>query len=134
MVIIKLAYCGDRCDLCPRYIATKKNDIEELKNVAVLMQKVGWTYNLEDPLKMICHGCEDVESCEYQVKECCIERKIINCGKCNEYPCPKIQNAFDIASKNTEKFKNILTTVEYDSFLKAFFEKKINLDYEKRKE
>ena len=127
----KIAYCGDNCVYCPKFIATLSGSKEKLHQAAVLMSKVGWRYNLEDPEKNKCNGCQDVEECEYDVKKCCIERKIENCGKCSNYPCPKIEKAFEITEKNTEKFKNILSKEEYDLFRKAFFLKKENLEKER---
>ena len=132
MYVIKLAFCGDVCNYCPRYIATLSGNEEELNKVAELMKKVGWPYNLEDPKKMKCRGCQDVKSCEYIVKECCIERKVKNCGKCVSYPCVKIEKAFEKTQRNSESFKNILSNEEYVIFRKAFFLKKYNLDMVKK--
>ncbi|MFX0072516.1 MAG: DUF3795 domain-containing protein [Candidatus Hermodarchaeota archaeon] len=125
---MKLAYCGDDCEECPRYIATLSGSKEKLKEAAVLMKKVGWRYDLETPENMKCRGCQDIEICEYNVKECCIEKKISNCGECTDYPCYKINKTFEITRINTEKFKDILTKEEYELFNKAFFSKKENLD------
>jgi len=127
----KIAYCGDCCAFCPRYIATLSGSGEKIKDVAFLMKKVGWRYNLDDPEKMKCEGCQDVEKCEYGVKECCIERNIENCGKCIDYSCSKIEKAFEITEINAEKFKKILSKEEYDLFRKAFFLKKENLEIER---
>ena len=127
----KIAYCGDCCTYCLRFIATLSGNREKLKDVAFLMKKVGWRYNLDDPEKMKCEGCQDVEKCEYGVKECCIERNIENCGKCIEYPCSKIEKAFEITEINVEKFKTFLSKEEYDLFRIAFFQKKKNLEKER---
>ena len=125
---MKLAYCGDCCNDCPRYIATLSGSKEKLRETALLMKKVGWTRDIDHPEKSKCHGCEDVELCEYRVKECCIEQDINNCGECSDYPCVKIQKAFEITQDNSEKFKMILSEEEYKMFNKAFFLKKKNLD------
>ena len=127
----KIAYCGDCCTNCPKYTTNLIGNKKELKKVGHLMKKVGWRYNLDDPEKMKCEGCQDVEKCEYGVKECCIERKIENCGKCIDYPCSKIENAFEITEINVEKFKLILSKEEYEVFRKAFFLKKENLERER---
>lgn len=125
---IKLAYCGDLCNECPRYIATLKNDYDEFKKVAFLMKKVGWRYDLDVVENMRCNGCQDVENCEYSVKECCLEKNINSCGECTVYPCLKLNQAFKITRANTEKFKTILTKEEYNIFARAFFSKQANLD------
>ena len=124
----KIAYCGDCCNYCPKYIATLSGSKEKLKEAAILMKKVGWRYNLDDLEKTKCEGCQDVEICEYGVKKCCIERNIENCGKCTDYPCSKIEKAFEITKINAEKFKKILSKEEYEMFHKAFFLKKENLE------
>ena len=80
---------------------------------------------------MKCEGCQDVGACEFGVKECCIEKNIINCGKCVDYPCPKIENAFEITNINIEKFKKILSKEDYEIFQKAYFLKKENLEKER---
>ncbi|MFX1313263.1 MAG: DUF3795 domain-containing protein [Promethearchaeota archaeon] len=122
----KLAYCGDCCTYCPRYIATLSGNRKKLKDVAFLMKKVGWPYNLEEPEKNKCKGCQDIENCEYGIKECCIERNIENCAKCIDYPCPKLENAFEITEGYVETFKPILSKEEYELFQKAYFLKKEN--------
>jgi len=127
----KIAYCGDNCTFCPKYSANLIGSRKEKINIAILMKKVGWRYNLEEPKKMKCRGCQDVEECEYGVKECCIERNIENCGQCIDYPCSKIEKAFEITEINVEKFKNILSKEEYEIFRKAFFLKKEYLEKER---
>ena len=97
------------------------------------MKKAGWRYDLETPENMKCRGCQDVEKCEYDVKECCIDKKINNCGECNDYPCSKINKAFEITRINTEKFKDIFTSEEYEMFNKAFFLKEKNLEKIRKK-
>ena len=126
----KIAYCGDNCTFCPKYSANLIGSRKEIKQVAILMKKVGWRYNLDYPEKMRCEGCQDIEVCEYGVKECCIEKNIQNCGKCIDYPCPKIKKAFEITAINVEKFKNILSSEDYEIFRKAYFLKQDNLEKE----
>ncbi len=130
---VKIAFCGDNCEACPRYVATLTNNEEKLKEIALLKKKVGWSYDLENLEKMKCQGCQDIQKCEYAVKECCVEKKIENCGLCVDYPCERINKAFMITETNQEKFKNILTEQEYKVFQKAYFCKRENLDKINRK-
>jgi hypothetical protein len=125
---MKIAYCGDCCDYCPRYTATLCNSKEKLIEAAVLMKKVGWSHNINYPEKLICHGCQDIEACEYGVKECCMEKNIENCGICIDYPCSKIKKVFEKTRLNAVKFKKILSKKEYEIFHKAFFLKEHNLE------
>ncbi|MFX1451463.1 MAG: DUF3795 domain-containing protein [Promethearchaeota archaeon] len=127
----KIAYCGDVCSFCPRYVATQSGSEEELKKVAILLEKIGWRSETLPPKKVECLGCQDIEVCEYDVKECCIAQNIPNCGKCPKYPCPKIERAFEISATNMARFRMILTEREFATFMRAFFWKKANLDAEK---
>ena len=132
---MKLAYCGDVCNLCPRYKATINESEEVFEELTELMVKVGWNLDkIDEPEKLKCLGCQDIEKCEYGVKECCIEKKISTCGQCSVYPCSQIKNAFEITKDYAEKFKKILTKDEYAMFNEAFFLKKENLDKQRKKE
>lgn len=125
---MKLAYCGDRCEFCPRYLATLSNDKDELKRVAILMKQAGWPHDFTNLDNNKCTGCEDINNCEYGLKECCTEMEVQNCGECPQYPCEKVKRAFEITDENAITFKNKFTKKEYETFNKAFFMKKKYLD------
>ena len=125
----KLACCGDDCSSCPRYVATLNKNEDKLRGIAILWKKIGWRKNIDSPETLVCYGCDTFnETCEYGVRECCIENNNENCGKCESYPCDKIENAFKITRNNAEKYKAILSKEDYEIFVKAFFSKKSNLD------
>ena len=127
--MIKLASCGDDCSFCPRYNATLNKDEHKLREIAILWKKIGWRKNIDPPETLACHGCDTFNgTCEYNVRECCIEKHIENCGKCESYPCDRIENAFEIARNNLKKYKDILSKEDCEIFVKAFFSKKDNLD------
>ena len=129
MIKIKIACCGDDCSFCPRYFTNLSNDKEKLKEIALLWKKIGWRNDINPLESLICHGCQTfIDQCEYNIRECCLEKKIQNCGKCDFYPCDKVENAFKITKLNTVKFKTILSNKQYDIFTKAYFLKKENLD------
>ena len=125
---MKVAYCGDNCEACPRYIATINCSKEKLIEAMNLSKKVGWNLEKNDPEEFKCQGCQDIEICEYNVKECCIEKNLDNCGQCYNYPCSRIERAFEITHGYAEKFTHILTPEEYNVYYKAYFLKKENLD------
>ena len=58
-----IGYCGDDCEQCPRYIATKSSDRKKLKEAAVLWNKVGLRDDIAAPEEMVCHGCASLEAC-----------------------------------------------------------------------
>ena len=120
----KLAYCGDRCDLCPRFRATQSDSPEDWKQARDIIAKVGWASPSCRPGGMGCGGCEDILNCEYGVKECCIERAIPNCGHCPEYPCARIEKVFRTTESREKQFQKFLTPEEYALLEKAFMEKR----------
>ena len=124
-----IAYCGDDCESCPRYTATKSNDVRELEEAAILWEKAGYHDRLVPPEEMICHGCLSLEQCFYDdIRECARGRGIRNCGECNEYPCDRISGVFEKSSSYAAQCKEILSTDEYECLNQAFFSKKDRLD------
>ena len=124
-----IGYCGDDCEQCPRYIATKSGDRGKLKEAAELWQKVGLNDKIVTPEEMICHGCASLEKCHYNdIRECAKNKKIDNCGKCIEYPCEKINAVFDKTSSYAHQCKEACTASDYERLNEAFFLKKKRLD------
>ncbi len=127
--MLELAYCGDDCNLCPRYIATQSNSVEKLKEVAVLWEKVGWRQNNVPPEEMVCYGCVTVKKCIYDdIRKCAKEKGIANCGFCPDYPCGKIETVFSQTETYAKLCKKICSKEEYECLRKAFFSKKQKLD------
>jgi hypothetical protein len=124
-----IGYCGDDCDLCPRYIATKSGDRGKLMEAAVLWKKVGLKDKIVPPEGMICHGCSTLEMCHYnEIRECAKRKDINNCGKCGEYPCDKIKAVFDKTSAYAQRCKDACEAGDYERLNEAFFLKKKRLD------
>jgi len=124
-----IGYCGDDCELCPRYIGTKSNDRGKLKEAAILWEKVGFSDQIVTPEEMICDGCASLDRCHYNdIRECAKDREISNCGKCNEYPCVKINEVFKKTSSYAQKCKETCSSNDYERLNKAFFSKKERLD------
>jgi hypothetical protein len=129
--MLKLAYCGDDCNLCPRYIATQSGSEEQLKKIAVLWKTLGWRETVLPPEEMVCHGCTSVKLklCKYSIiRECAQDKGLENCGKCRNYPCSEIEKVFEqskiYAKSLKEKYpKDVCELVE-----RAFFLKKQKLD------
>lgn len=88
------AFCGLVCTECGAYIATRENDTEKLKALAL-----EW-YGVEnDPTYCICEGCitEGRKSkwCgECAVRACAQERDVINCAHCDDYGCETLTAFF----------------------------------------
>lgn len=124
-----IGYCGDDCELCPRYIATKSNDVEKLKKAAVLWEKVGLNDKIVTPEEIICNGCASLEQCHYNdIRECAKDKEISNCGKCNDYSCDKINEVFNRTAFYSKQCKKMCDIKDYECLHKAFFSKKDRLD------
>ena len=127
--MLKLAFCGDDCNVCPRYIATQSGKTERLKEVATMWQRAGWRDAIVPHEEMICHGCALVKWCRYDdIRKCARENGIDNCGKCNNYPCKKIQKVFEQSDSYAKACKENCSKEDYECFHKAFFSKKEKLD------
>jgi hypothetical protein len=125
--IIRLACCGDDCNYCPRYTGAANNDKEILKRAAEIWYKIGWRDRVLSPGEMRCYGCLSVKNCAYGIKECCVERKIDNCGYCAEMPCGRLKEMFRRNKKYREISKTLLPEKEYEIFKMAFWMKEKRL-------
>lgn len=127
-LMMKLTYCGNDCNLCPRFMGTKDNNTDELKRAAEMWLKVGWRERVLSPDEMKCYGCSSAEWCRYEIEECCEEKNIDNCGYCNNYPCNKINEVFKESKEYEERSKTVLSNSEYGLLKKAFYMKKERLN------
>jgi len=129
--MMKLGFCGDDCNVCPRYIATQSGDVEQLKKVAALWYRVGYRDKIVPPEEMICRGCSSTW-CNVvdnrDVRECALEKGVENCGKCENYPCEKVLKVFEQTESFAKTCKEKCSKEEYECLQKAFFSKKENLD------
>jgi hypothetical protein len=124
-----LGVCGDNCSLCPRFIATRSGDIDELKKVAVLWHQAGFRDRVVSAEEIACHGCLSSKRCAFEdVKKCAEQGKVRNCGECTDYPCNKLKKIFEQMEAFSKRCRSICTDAEYQQFQKAFFSKKENLD------
>ena len=127
--MLKLAFCGDDCNACPRYIATQSGDAERLKEAAAMWKRAGWRDEIVPPEEMVCHGCASVKSCRYDdIRKCAQEKRIDNCGRCNDYPCKQIEKVFQQTESYAKLCKENCSKKDYECFQKAFFSKREKLD------
>ena len=129
--MLKLGFCGDDCNACPRYIATQSGDVEQLKKVAALWYRVGYRDKIVPPEEMICHGCSSTwcnRTYLRDVRECASEKSIENCGECEGYPCKKVLKVFEQTESFAKACREKCSKEEYECLQKAFFSKKDNLD------
>ena len=127
-LMLKLAFCGNDCNVCPRYIATLSGDEEQLKEAALMWKRAGWRDAVLSPEEIVCHGCSSVSWCRYGIRECALEKGVDNCGKCQDYPCEKLLKAFERTESYAKNIKESFSKEDYECFQKAFFLKKESLD------
>jgi len=126
--MLKLASCGNDCNFCPRYTATQSDDVERLKEVAALWNRVGWRDVVVSPEEMVCYGCSSANWCRYDIRKCVLEKKVDNCGECKGYPCENVLKTFEQTELYAKDCREKLSKEDYERFHKAFFSKSENLD------
>ena len=92
-----LSYCGINCGECPAYLATKKNDEEEIKKIANEWSSDAMKFS---PEEIFCDGCSNekrhfswVPNCDIRI--CCTEKKLENCAYCDDFICEVLKNSLD---------------------------------------
>lgn len=89
-----IAYCGLDCLQCGALIATRTNDDVKRAEVAALWrEEFGADITAED---INCDGCLSEDGLLYQhcqvceIRTCGLQKGVVNCAHCNEYPCAKL--------------------------------------------
>jgi hypothetical protein len=125
----KIGACGDNCEYCHRYHATKNGNSEELEKVKELWIKLGLRNESFPSQNLACSGCKPNEFCGHkELLNCVLRNGIDNCGMCDAYPCEMVINACKKTDTWKIKVQNKCTNEEYEMLIKAFCEKKLNLD------
>jgi len=125
---MRLAYCGNDCDECPRYLATKSGDEKVLQETAVLWHRLGYRDRVVSPEEIACQGCTSSNWCRYEITKCAVKKQVNNCGECQTYPCPTILETFKRTEAFAKESKATCSQEDYARLRKAFFLKKENLD------
>ncbi len=129
-----MAYCGSRCDLCPRYEATIAGDINRLTELADLWYRCGWRDEILSPKDMKCGGCYPEIWCRYEIPTCAAAHNVENCGLCEEYEtCVTLKDMF---TRNTDYRNHCEATCsreEFEMLKNTCFSKQANLSAERSK-
>jgi hypothetical protein len=95
------AYCGLDCAACSAFLATQADDRTRKEETA---REWSARYHADiKPSDIECAGCKDPEGpwfkhcLECEVRSCARSRDLENCGRCESFPCPKIQPVIDAA-------------------------------------
>ncbi|MFX1266428.1 MAG: DUF3795 domain-containing protein [Promethearchaeota archaeon] len=91
-----IAYCGLNCSDCPAYIATQKNDTNELEKIAKKWSNERMQFHAKD---ILCDGCFSdgriFQGChECDIRTCARKKGLKSCAYCEDYPCELLSIAF----------------------------------------
>ena len=103
-----IAYCGLVCSECHAFIATRENDTERLKALAL-----EWYGEENNDTFCLCDGCttdgqKNKHCLECGVRLCAADRGVINCAHCADYGCETLTGLFKfipLAKENLERIR-----------------------------
>ena len=110
-----ISYCGLACHECEAFIATQNNDDAKRKEVAK-----AWSREFEANIKpedINCDGCTSgseklFSHCfECEIRKCGIEKKVLNCGYCEEYSCEKLAKFHQFVPEAKNKLDEINSNI-----------------------
>jgi len=110
-----IAYCGLVCNECPAYLGTQNDDRKLLEETAERWSKMADVEIAPDDI--LCDGCKSGSSrmCKFcancEFKKCCIEKGFENCAYCDECPCEKLENFFEMAPDAKESLDKLKSTI-----------------------
>jgi hypothetical protein len=120
--------CGDVCNRCHRYIATKSGSKKKLWEVAELWFRLGLRDRVVSPEEIASTGCRTGNSCRCETVKCADRHAVNNCGDCRKYACTRIKKAFTRTARLAKKLKKVLNKKEYRQFEISALRKKQVLD------
>ncbi len=118
-----ISFCGDICTLCPRYIATQKNDEDELAAIAELWFRLGFRETIVSNDDIRCNGCTREKKCLYSITVCEHLKGKKNCGECEQFPCKIIASVFKKSDQYAITCQNKCREETYEQLFQAFFMK-----------
>ena len=133
---LSLAYCGNDCTKCPRYVATQSGDVEQLKDVAALWYRVGYRDRIVSPDEIACEGCASAAWCRWGIKECAEGRGVASCAECDKYPCDRVRKTLQSTVGFTRPIAGRCSPgdlARLDSVRNGAFAKKQNLERARKK-
>jgi hypothetical protein len=104
-----IAYCGINCSECPAYLATQKDDLEEIKKVAKEWSSEEMPFKPED---IYCDGCTSEDRIfswcsECPIRSCSRNKGLENCAYCDDYFCDHLKMTFDRTPSAKERLDKI---------------------------
>jgi hypothetical protein len=109
-----IAYCGLICNDCPAFIATKEDNQRKRIDLAKKWSSESYTVT---PADISCMGCTSncgsvFKFCgECEIRICGLEKEVLNCAYCNDYPCDKLDKPFEMSPQNKELLDKIKLSI-----------------------
>ncbi len=109
-----IAHCGLACHECGAFIAKRDNDNQKRIETAESWSKI-FQAGIK-PENINCDGClsqsgEIMDHCKTcEVRICCMEKEIENCGYCKDYACDKLTGIFEYKPEAKERMDAIAAT------------------------
>ncbi|MGD8229421.1 MAG: DUF3795 domain-containing protein [Desulfobacteraceae bacterium] len=90
----RVGICGIYCGTCPRYLAKRLNDAEEVENIynetGVPVEQIGCDGCLSDTVFPTC------KACKHGFRECAAEKGVTWCFQCEDFPCQRLRDFRDV--------------------------------------
>ena len=105
-----ISYCGIKCNNCPVYISTEKNDDTMRIQLAKDCSTEKCIFTKDD---MNCKGCrsemvKNSKMCgKCEIRTCADGKEILTCAECTNYPCDLINKYVPIESENRKTLNQI---------------------------
>ena len=106
--------CGMLCEKCNAFIAYT-NDDDALRAETAQLWSAQYKVEIK-PEDVNCSGCRQdgakIGHCHVcEIRQCCIEKNLPNCGVCDSFACEKLEGFFkmfpDGGAENTERLKGV---------------------------
>ena len=87
--------CGIDCAKCPSYIAYHTDDNSIREKLVAKLSTAEYKMNVED---FNCAGCKATDGVLFkfcsdcEIRTCGIEKDVLDCSYCSEFPCSKIDD------------------------------------------
>ena len=106
-----ISFCGLTCDTCPAFLATMTNDDKKRAETAEQWSK---EFNTDiKPEDINCDGCTSISGRHFshchvcEIRKCASEKKVTNCGYCDDYACEKLDFIFNAAPDAKQRLDEI---------------------------
>jgi len=119
-----IARCGFQCDACMAFNANNKTSADQEKVAAAWSKYFGLKMS---PYKIRCNGCfsEPSPACDLpardcQIRACVMERGMMSCADCFDYPCKELEARMKNIDETMEQFRGKIPLKDFDNFIAPY--------------